>query len=147
MNALLIIAAFVTGILVPLQLAFNAQLGQVTRNPYTAALIVFLIGAVVLGITVLATRQDLPTGAALAKAPPTVWLGGVIATIYILAIVWVTPRLGVAPTAVLIICGQLVMAVVLDHLGAFGAERLPLSWLKAGGVALVIAGAVAIRAG
>ena len=147
MNGVLIIAAVVTGFLVPLQLAFNAQLGQITRNPYSAALIVFLIGALVLAIMVLTTRQGMPSASDLAKVPPTVWLGGVIATIYIVAIVWITPRLGVAPTAVLIICGQLVMAVVLDHLGAFGAERLPLSWLKSAGVALVIAGAVAIRAG
>lgn len=30
-------AAFVTGALVPFQVAFNAQLGAVTKSPFTAA--------------------------------------------------------------------------------------------------------------
>lgn len=38
------LAALVTGALVPLQLAFNVQLGGVTRNAFTASLIVFLVG-------------------------------------------------------------------------------------------------------
>ena len=144
-NAFLTLAAFGTGVLVPLQLAFNAQLGAVTRNAYTASLIVFLVGAVVLTALVLATRPDLPTMNDLQSAPRTVWLGGVIATIYIVAIVWGTPRLGIAPTAVLIIAGQLIMAVILDHFGAFGAQKLPFNAMKGLGVALVIAGVVAIR--
>jgi transporter family-2 protein len=146
-QSVLVAAAFATGVLVPLQLAFNGQLGQVTRNAYTASLIVFLVGAAVLALVVLATRPPLPSAAELLGAPKTVWLGGAIATLYILAVVWVTPRLGVATTAVLIISGQLVMAVALDHFGAFGTARSPVSALRAAGLALVIVGAVAIRKG
>ena len=146
-QSVLMAAAFGTGVLVPLQLAFNAQLGQVTKNAYTASLIVFLIGAAVLALVVLATRPALPSPAELAGAPKTVWLGGVIATIYILAVVWVTPRLGVAETAVLIIAGQLLMAVALDHFGAFNMPQIPITWLRALGACLVVAGVLAIRKG
>ena len=65
----LIVAALVTGALVPLQLAFNGQLGGVTRNAFTASLIVFLIGAAVLLAIVLIMRPPLPNAAALAAAP------------------------------------------------------------------------------
>ena len=141
----LMLAALVTGALVPLQLAFNGQLGGVTRNAFTASLIVFLVGALVLAIVVVTTRPNLPTMSELVAAPKTVWLGGLIATGYIVAIVSLTPKLGVGLTTGLILVGQITTALVLDHLGAFGN---PLHTLNAGrlaGLALMIAGIATIK--
>lgn len=146
-QGILIVAAFATGALVPLQLAFNAQLGQVTRNAITASLVVFLTGAAALALALLVTRPSLPTPSALAGAPKTIWLGGLFATLYILAVVWVTPRLGVGQTAVLIISGQLAMALALDHFGAFNMPRSAFSWMRGLGILLVLAGVVTIRKG
>lgn len=144
-SSLFVAAALVTGALVPLQLAFNAQLGAVTRNPYTAGLIVFVIGAIALSATVAAMRPPLPSLSSLASAPPTVWLGGLIATGYILAIVIVTPKLGVGSTTILILAGQILMALVLDHLGAFGNPQHSLNLWRVSGAVLVVAGVVVIR--
>ena len=142
---LLLLAALVTGALVPLQLAFNGQLGGVTRNAFTASLIVFLVGAVVLSMIVLVTRPSLPSMATLASAPPTVWLGGIIATGYIVAIVVLTPRLGVGLTTGLILVGQIVTALALDHFGLFGNPQHTLGLGRAIGLSLMIAGIVAIK--
>ena len=130
----------------PLQLTFNGQLGGVTRNAFTASLIVFLVGAAVLAVAVAVARPPWPAAAALAAAPPTVWLGGVIATAYIVAIVILTPRLGVGLTTALILVGQLVTALLLDHLGAFGNPQHALSWGRAAGLALMVSGVVIIKA-
>ena len=141
----LLLAAFITGALVPLQLAFNGQLSGVTRNAFTASLIVFLIGSVVLTLIVLVTRPALPSVATLASAPPTVWLGGAIATVYIVAIVVLTPRLGVGLTTALILVGQIVTALALDHFGAFGNAQHTLNLGRAAGLALMVGGIVAIK--
>jgi transporter family-2 protein len=141
----LILAAFATGALVPLQLVFNGQLGGVTRNAFTASLIVFLIGALVLAATVLITRPALPSLATLMAAPRTVWLGGLIATAYIVAIVIITPRLGVGLTTGLILVGQLCMALALDHFGAFGNPQQTLGLGRAAGLSLMVAGVVLIK--
>lgn len=141
----LILAAFATGALVPLQLVFNGQLGGVTRNAFTASLIVFLIGALVLAAMVLVTRPTLPSLATLMAAPKTVWLGGVIATAYIVAIVIITPRLGVGLTTGLILVGQLCMALALDHFGAFGNPQQTLGLGRAAGLSLMVAGVVLIK--
>ena len=141
----LLLAALVTGALVPLQLAFNGQLGGVTRNAFTAALIVFFIGTAVLALLVLVMRPPLPRPSALAAAPPTVWLGGLIATGYIVAIVVLTPRLGVGLTTGLILVGQIATALVLDHFGLFGTPQHPLGIGRAAGLGLMIAGIVAIK--
>ncbi|WP_084864150.1 DMT family transporter [Salibaculum halophilum] len=141
----LILAAFATGALVPLQLVFNGQLGGVMRNAFTASLIVFLIGALVLAAMVLVTRPTLPSLATLMAAPKTVWLGGLIATAYIVAIVIITPRLGVGLTTGLILVGQLCMALALDHFGAFGNPQQTLGLGRAAGLSLMVAGVVLIK--
>lgn len=142
---LLMLSALVTGALVPLQLAFNGQLGGVTRNAFTASLIVFLLGALVLTVIVAVTRPLLPTFSDLAAAPKTVWLGGVIATGYIVAIVVLTPKLGVGLTTGLILVGQILTALVLDHLGAFGNPHHTLNAGRLAGLALMIAGIATIK--
>ena len=101
-SVLLVLAALVTGALVPFQLAFNAQLGVAAKSPYVAGSIVFAIGAAGLAAPVVILRQPLPTIGELAEALPTVWLGGAIAVLYILDVVIVTPKLGLGSTAVLI---------------------------------------------
>ena len=141
----LILAAFATGAMVPLQLVFNGQLGGVTRNALTASLIVFLVGAVVLLVLVAAMTPQLPTFNELIEAPRTVWLGGLIATGYIVAIVVITPRLGVGLTTGLILVGQLCMALALDHFGAFGNPQHTLGIGRAAGLALMIAGVITIK--
>lgn len=141
----LILAAFVTGTVVPLQLVFNGQLGGVTRNAFTASIIVFLTGAVVLAAIIAATRPSLPSMTELVEAPRTVWLGGLLATGYIVAIVIITPQLGVGLTTSLILVGQLCMALALDNFGVFGNPQHTFGVGRAIGLALMVAGIVAIK--
>ena len=49
-NTLFISTAFITGSLIPLQLVFNAQLGAITKSPYSATLIVFVIGLLAMAL-------------------------------------------------------------------------------------------------
>lgn len=145
-NWFLMTCAFLTGALVPLQLAFNAQLGGVTRNAFTASLIVFLIGAVAMALVTLVLRPQLPTLNDLAAAPKTIWIGGLIATVYILAIVILTPKLGVGLTTSLILIGQLITAIALDHFGAFGTPQHQINFWRIAGVSMMIAGVITIKA-
>ena len=83
-NTLFISTAFITGSLIPLQLVFNAQLGAITRSPYSATLIVFVIGF-------------------------------------------------------------LAMALLLDHLGAFGNPQMSLNLWRVAGVLMMLGGIFAIK--
>ena len=145
LSSLLIASAFLTGALIPLQVAANAQLGGVTKNVYTAGLIVFLVGTAVLSAAVTLSRAQFPSFAELTAAPKTIWLGGLIATVYILAIVMIAPRLGVAVTTVFILAGQIVMAMLIDHFGLFGNPQQSLNLWRAGGAILMVLGVIAIK--
>lgn len=144
-TSLMMLFALLAGALVPLQLIFNGQLGGVTKNAFTASLIVFLIGTLALCVIVMATRPTFPTLAQLASAPKTIWLGGLIATFYILAVVVVTPRLGVGLTVSLILIAQLTTGIMLDHFGVFGNPQRSLTFLRALGLAMMAGGVVLIR--
>ena len=144
-NALFISTAFITGSLIPLQLVFNAQLGAITKSPYSATLIVFVIGLLAMVLVVLVLRPAFPTLQELANAPPTVFLGGIIAAFYMVATIFVAPKLGVGLTTALILCGQLVMALLLDHLGAFGNSQVSLNLWRVAGVLMMLGGVLAIK--
>jgi transporter family-2 protein len=90
-------------------------------------------------------RPAFPTWQELGSAPPTVFLGGIIAAIYMVAIIFVAPKLGVGLTTALILCGQLVMALLLDHLGAFGNPQMSLNLWRVAGVLMMLGGVFAIK--
>jgi transporter family-2 protein len=55
------------------------------------------------------------------------------------------PRLGVATTITLMVAGQLLLSILLDHFGVLGIPRQPLNLGRMAGVALVVAGVVMVR--
>ena len=144
-QTVLALLALLTGALIPFQLAFNGQLGTALKSVYFGAFFVFLVGLVALLALLLAMRSAWPTPTDLASVPWTAWFGGLIATGYIVAVVFLVPRLGVGSTAVLIIAGQLAAAMALDHVGAFGTAANPATTLRLMGAGLVLAGAAMVK--
>ena len=146
-QTVLVVLALITGALIPFQLAFNGQLGTALKSAYLGAFFVFLVGLGTLAALLVAMRADWPGISDLAEVPWTAWLGGLIATAYIVAVVFLVPRLGLGSTAVLIIAGQLVVALALDQLGAFGAAPIPATFVRLVGAGLVLLGAAAVKFG
>ena len=147
MQILLSLVALLTGAMIPFQLAFNGQLGVALRSIYLGAFFVFLVGTLALAALLILLRTPIPSTADLQGVPWTAWFGGIVATAYIVAVVFLVPRLGVGSTAVLIIAGQIVAAMILDRLGGFGAEATPLTALKLGGAGMVLLGAALVKFG
>jgi transporter family-2 protein len=137
--------AFVVGALIPVQVAVNAQLGAVTKSPISAGLIIFLVGTVAFVAVTALARPPMPSMAQLATGPKTIWLGGFIAALYILSAVIVAPKLGVGLTTVLIVAGQLLMALLLDHFGAFGNPEQSINLWRLAGAAMIVGGVVVIK--
>jgi transporter family-2 protein len=90
-------------------------------------------------------RPALPSAGAFAAAPRTVWFGGVMAAIYLVSVVSLAPRLGVGLTTCLILVGQLITALAIDHFGAFGSPHQAMNLWRLGGLALMVAGVVVVK--
>ncbi len=66
---ILMAMALITGAMVPLQLAFNGQLGVALKGPLLATMAVFITGIVATSIALAVTRTPLPDIATLKAAP------------------------------------------------------------------------------
>jgi bacterial/archaeal transporter family-2 protein len=115
---------------------FGDRVGTVEALAFTA-----LAGAVLAGLVLLVVRRSLQGYVEGFTAPKWLWLGAILGVFVVGAITLAGPRIGVTSTIALLIAGQLGTAVVIDRFGWFGIERLPVTWPRVTGVALLAIGA------
>lgn len=144
MIAFAVVASIVGGMLTATQGPTNAMLARPLNSPVNAAFVSFFIGTVVLLGLVFALRIK-PDLQAAAGLPWYAWMGGVYGVGFVCAAAFSAPRLGVATTITLMVGGQLLIGVILDHFGAFGIEPRPVSLGRIGGLALVVLGVLLVR--
>lgn len=137
-------AVALAGAATALQAPINARMMTAVGSPVNAAFMSFLVGTVALGLLAL-SLQARPDMAAARNLPPWAWLGGLCGAIFVVAATWGVPRLGVATTITLMVAGQLILSLALDHFGAFGVPQQPLNLTRIAGVALVIGGVLLVR--
>jgi transporter family-2 protein len=73
------------------------------------------------------------------------YLGGVFGFIIIAGAVLVFPRLGAAYAIALMVCGQCLAAMIIDHYGLMGMEKSPATLQRVIGVLLVVGGVAVFR--
>jgi transporter family-2 protein len=121
------------------QVAVMGELGEragVFPALALSAIVSFVVGIVVLyaaGSSLWGVRDAL-------REPVWLWTGGAISLFIVLAMTVAGPRIGIAATLGLVIAGNLVMAAVVDQLGLFGLERIPIGWPRALGIAFLAVG-------
>ena len=146
MNAsiLAMLAVVFGGAATALQAPTNAKMMGAVGSPVNAAFVSFAVGTAALGIlaVVLQVRPDMAASRAL---PWYAWIGGLYGAVFVVAAAWGVPRLGVATTIILMVAGQLLLSVVLDHFGVMGMPKQPISLGRVAGIGLVIAGVLMVR--
>lgn len=142
---MLIVLSLLAGVLLPVQAGVNAQLARYVGNPVLAALCSFLVGSLTLLLFTLFLGVRLPTSAQVAQSPPWVWLGGALGAFYVGSLVILAPRLGAATLMSLVISGQMLASLVLDHYGVLGFAAHPLTLWRMLGAIFVVAGMLLIR--
>jgi transporter family-2 protein len=143
-NVIAILLVVLAGGATALQAPTNARLAGAVLSPVNAAFVSFAVGTIALGIValILQTRPDMSAARGL---PWYAWVGGLYGAVFVVAAAWAVPRLGVALTITLMVAGQLLISLVLDHFGALGVPRQPLNLGRLAGVALVIGGVLMVR--
>jgi bacterial/archaeal transporter family-2 protein len=137
--------AFAAGAMLPIQFGINAQLARWIESPVRAALVSFVIGALALLVVAAAFYRSVPSGSRLVDAPWWVWLGGLCGAFYVLGTVVAAPKLGAATLVALILAGQVVASLLVDHFGWVGFAEQPITPGRIAGVALLAAGVALVR--
>ena len=121
-RGLAVVLTACAGGLVALQAPINAGLGKATGS-LPAALVSFAVGSLCLaGVVVLSGKA-----------------AGLGST-YVTTALLVVPAIGAGGVAAATVTGQLTAAVVVDRLGLFGLDQVPLNFARLAGVALLLAG-------
>lgn len=136
--------AVFAGVAAAIQAAVNAGLARTTG--LGAALVVNTLVVLIGTIALWLATADEKTSFFPAGTPWTLYLGGVGGFVIIASLAIVFPRIGAAYAIVLMIGGQCVTALAIDHFGLVGMPRDPLTMQRVIGVILVAAGALVMRA-
>jgi transporter family-2 protein len=134
----------VGGAFLALQAPTNALLARSVGSPVNAALVSFLVGSAGLAVAAL-LLQARPDAAAVRALPWWAWLGGLYGAVLVAATAFAAPKIGVAAALTLVVAGQFVMALALDHFGAMGLVVRPVNLPKVLGLVLIAAGVLLVR--
>jgi len=137
--------ALVAGAMMPTQAAINNKLAGYVLSPISAAFISFFIGTVGLFVYLIASGTPSSSLFNIKDAPPIAWLGGLLGAFFVTCTVVLAPRIGVAMTFSLIVAGQMLITLVLDHFGFLGVPVREISLARVFGILLITAGVVIIR--
>ena len=134
------------GGMIALQAPTNSMLARAGGSPVLAALISFAVGTIALFVVWFASGNR-PGSSAFAGLPWYAWLGGLYGAVYVAVAAYAAPRIGLASLITIGIAGQIVMAMLLDHVGALGLPKDPVNLVRIGGALMVVVGVVLVRRG
>lgn len=139
-----LLVAVLIGAILPLQGLVNARLGVHVGGPVAAAFVSFLIGTIMLGLYLLATRTPVTLQGSL-KLPAWIWAGGAIGAVYVACFTLLIPRIGAAGMVCLAVLGQVTASLLLDRFGVLQAPK-PVDAVRIVGALLVLIGVVLVVA-
>jgi transporter family-2 protein len=139
-DLLFLTLALITGGLIPIQAATNAEFSRSIGNPFITGLMVFIVGLIGMIFFLLMTRTAFPMRQQLVSAPLYGYLGGIIVATYVVMITVLVPKIGVGTAIGLIVTGQIICAVAIDHFGLFNVAVRTISHTRVVGMMLMIAG-------
>jgi len=134
------VLAAISGILMAVQGSLNASLSKIV-GLWEATFVVHLTGTLLLLVALFFVRIGKGDLSSLGQAPWYAYLGGVAGVFIIYLVAASIPAVGVANATTAIIVGQVLTAVLIDHVGGFGLERIPCGWNQLAGLLLLAIGA------
>ena len=138
----LIVWALLAGAGIPIMGILNGRLGRslgVTLHAPVVAITIALIFSLV--ISWMATKS-FPSIQELAVVKPIEYLGGFIVAFYVISATLLAPRMGVVNFIACAVSAQIIISVLIDHFGLFGAMVRPISLYRFLGIGLLLCGLI-----
>ncbi|MBR0757795.1 DMT family transporter [Bradyrhizobium jicamae] len=142
---LLTLLALGAGISVATQQVLNGNLRTALNSPAWAGFISYLGGLLTMGLLLIVAREPVPSWKLVTAAPWWAWSGGILGGVFIMLMILLLPSLGAATLLALVVAGQMLAGIAMDHFGLFGLVQHPVSPSRLIGVALVIGGVLLIK--
>jgi transporter family-2 protein len=145
MKLVLALCVFLSGLSLPFQAGMNAQLRASLGHGLLGALVNFLVGVVSLFLVLLIFRVPAPSFASIASIPAWAWGGGILGAFLVAVATFAARDLGALPILMLVILGQALGSVLVDHFGLMGYPVRPISPAKILACVLLIASVLLVK--
>jgi bacterial/archaeal transporter family-2 protein len=126
------------GTVIAVHLAMNARVGEILGSPGTGNALFWGIGAL-MGLVIWLAWGDWAAIRNVGTVPPALWLAGAMGASLVLGIAFVMPRLGVGPTTVGLVLGQVICGALLSHFGWL-SQPIRLDPMKSAGIVTMLVG-------
>lgn len=140
MKVLFIAWAFAIGMIVPLQAIINAKLSKEIGGPSYASLISFAGGFIIFALMAAFNYKNFPSLEKLQNLPPYMYASGIVGALFVISAIMILPKLGSTGWTALIVTGQLIASLIMDHYGMFGLAQKTVSMARVTGAVLLILG-------
>jgi len=143
-----LVIGFMFGFCPPIQTAINSALGQQLQSPVTSALISFIVGTIVLLILTLFFNRSLKLATFTPNQgplKPVYFIGGILGVIFVTTNIILMPYLGAALTIIVVMLGQMLMGIVIDHFGLLGTYVSKITPRKVFGILSITIGIILLR--
>jgi bacterial/archaeal transporter family-2 protein len=127
------------------QQAVNSNLRTEIGSSWWAGFVSYAGGTLAMLLMAILMNESSPTIEAIQRSNWLSWMGGIFGAVYIAISILLLPRLGVTTVIALIITGQMIASLAFDHFGLLSAPVHHLSFTRAAGALLLVAGVVLIR--
>lgn len=145
MEYVFILLALAAGACMPVQAGINAQLRTFVGDPAFAAMISFAVGTLALFGFVLATRIPWPSASDVAQTHWWHWTGGFMGAFLVTMSVILAPRLGATTMLALLVTGQMLVSLILDHFGLVGYSERLINLPRIIGAAMLVGGVILVQ--
>ncbi len=132
--------AFVCGVVLVTQPGFNSTLSQNVGGALNAATVSLCVSAVAILVVRIFFAPGFSFSVALEKTPYWGWFGGFLGVFFVVTSMYVAPRIGATALVSLILCGQIIAALVFDRFGILGYGETPITVTRGVGILFIIAG-------
>mgnify|MGYP003345864624 FL=1 len=140
MSTRLLLWAAAAGALIPVMAVLNSRLGKAIGEGLHAPVVLFSIGLLFCLVVSWIATKSFPNPQEFGSIKPIEYLGGIIVGFYVISATLLAPRIGVANFIVCAVTAQIVISLLIDHFGLFGATARPVTTVKLLGVALLLGG-------
>jgi bacterial/archaeal transporter family-2 protein len=140
-----ILLAFGVGTCFALQASANGKFRMNLASPLWAAFFSIFGTFLTAATAMLVLRPNLPDAAALRSTQWWNWIGGPLGALIVLGGAALVSELGAALFLALVVSGQLICSLLLDHFALLGLPEQSITPGRALGAVLVIAGVVCMK--
>lgn len=141
---LLLLMAFVSGAVMPVQAGINSLLARELSSTLAAATISFIVGTCALLVIMLVQRET-PGLDGFKNLSWWHWSGGLMGAFFVFTAAFAAPRIGALLFMALVLAGQMSSALLLDHQGWIGFREAAITPGKILGLLCIIGGVWLIR--